>query len=855
MAARTTLWVLAATLAATAPAAAQDDASPGARARELARSGRYQDALALLGGDTGPAPDPALEVQRGELLLDVGRWDDAEASFRRAVQSRAPARSLAQLRLGEIQDLRGHGDEAARVYDGFIDLYNGGGQLSATDLLAVGLAVAHLGRRSSVLFQDALKALDEAAAADPGDPRVPLAIGDLFLAKYNSTEAHDAYRQVLETDPENPDALLGEARALDFDGDGRALETVEKALDVNPRHPGALTFLARLHLKAEEYDEARNAAEAALETNPNSLQALSVLAATEHLRGDEAAYARVRDRALALNPAYADLFVTVGELAVDHRKYADAVSLAREAVRRDSLSWEGWGLLGMNRLRTGEIEQGRRDLEKAFQGDPYNPWYKNTLDLLDTFQDYTTVTTPHFHLVMRKDEADILATYATTLAEEAYAALRARYGAEPPTPIRLEIFPRHADFSVRTLGLVGLGALGVSFGSTLVMDSPSAREPGDFNWQSTLWHELAHAFHLAMTDHNVPRWFSEGLAMREQRVAHAYWGFGASVAFLQAYQSGRMPPVSHLNEAFVRPTFPGQVPLAYYEASLVFDWMEETHGFQAVRAFLQGYGREESTAELTRSVLGMSPDELDDTFDDYVRERFRGALRATAETGSPLSGMFGQVGPANPAAPSLDDLRRSVRQRPGDFSAQLALGRALAADEQWDEAEEHLRTALELFPEYGGPDGPLLYLARMYNARGDKEEAADALQAMGELGENLYDVHLAEAGLRRELGDPAGERRALARAVEIYPYDMDVHGRLAELMAEAGDRQGAVRERRAILALKPVDAADAHYRLALALRDAGDRDEARTQVLRALEVAPGFEPALDLLLELRGGGS
>ena len=77
---------------------------------------------------------------------------------------------------------------------------------------------------------------------------------------------------------------------------------------------------------------------------------------------------------------------------------------------------------------------------------------------------------------------------------------------------------------MRTLGETGLGALGVSFGSVLVMDSPAARERGEYNWASTLWHELAHAFHLAMTDHRVPRWFSEGLAVHEQRQGAARVG-------------------------------------------------------------------------------------------------------------------------------------------------------------------------------------------------------------------------------------------------------------------------------------------------------------------------------------------
>jgi tetratricopeptide (TPR) repeat protein len=83
---------------------------------------------------------------------------------------------------------------------------------------------------------------------------------------------------------------------------------------------------------------------------------------------------------------------------------------------------------------------------------------------------------------------------------------------------------------------------------------------------------------------------------------------------------------------------------------------------------------------------------------------------------------------------------------------------------------------------------------------------------------------------------------------------MDYHARLAEVYAASEEREKAVRERRAVVALQPVDRAEALYQLALALRDAGDRSEARTQVVRALEAAPAFERAQELLLELSGPG-
>ena len=72
----------------------------------------------------------------------------------------------------------------------------------------------------------------------------------------------------------------------------------------------------------------------------------------------------------------------------------------------------------------------------------------------------------------------------------------------------------HADFAVRTVGLPGLGALGVTFGTVVAMDSPSGRKPGSFNWATTLWHEMDHVFVLTATHNRVPRWFAEGLAVR-----------------------------------------------------------------------------------------------------------------------------------------------------------------------------------------------------------------------------------------------------------------------------------------------------------------------------------------------------
>jgi len=99
-------------------------------------------------------------------------------------------------------------------------------------------------------------------------------------------------------------------------------------------------------------------------------------------------------------------------------------------------------------------------------------------------------------------------------------------------------------------------------------------------------------------------------------------------------------------------------------------------------------------------------------------------------------------------------------------------------------------------------------------------------------------------------GDKAGAAGALERAIFMNPYERAQHERLADLYKGLGDRARVVRERKAIVALAPVDRASALYQLALAQHEAGDAAGARKSVLRALEDAPNYADAQRLLLTL-----
>ena len=134
----------------------------------------------------------------------------------------------------------------------------------------------------------------------------------------------------------------------------------------------------------------------------------------------------------------------------------------------------------------------------------------------------------------------------------------AKYRFKPQRPVQVELYPDHEDFAVRTVGLPGVGLLGVTFGYVIAMDSPSGRRPGSFHWGTTLWHEMAHVVTLEATNHLVPRWFSEGISVYEEWVADPAWGDRISPDVIKAIKDDEFLPIAELDGGFVRPKNPKQ---------------------------------------------------------------------------------------------------------------------------------------------------------------------------------------------------------------------------------------------------------------------------------------------------------
>ncbi len=815
-----------------------------ALARTLALVGRYDDAeRTAREASTAPGGREVLNTL-GEILMARGKRAAAESSFVRAVAAGASDSLTARLNEAIARYADGDHDGALRQFDHFIDVYNlHADQLTSAQMTDVALAVQHLGETNPDLFHDAVRAFNRAIALDGDNLDARDALGELFLDKYNSADAQTTFAEALRINPSDPRTLLDAARRHAFDGQPGVDSLLTRALAVNPNYVDALVFQAGMLADAEQYADARRVVEHALQVNPNSVRALAVAAGIRYITGDSLGFRELEQKAEAVSPHNAVFYTQVAEMVGRVRLYAAAARFAQEGVRADPRAWHAYAVLGMNQLRLGQIATGRASLDTAFKGDPYDVWTKNTLDLLDTFKNYDEIADGKFHFMIEKDESGILSIYMEPLAEKAYETFQATYDYTPPPPIRIEVYRTNADFSVRTVGMTGLGALGVSFGTTLAFDSPAAQDAGPFNWGSTMWHELAHTFTLGLSRHHVPRWLSEGLSVWEEHHGRPGWGSHVSAGFLQAFLGGRLVPVSRMNDGFMRPAYPQQVLYSYYQASLVCDLIARDWGDSALVSMLRHYAADESTEEVFRKVLHTDPKSFDTRFTTYVRQRFATQIAAISDDSS-------RVDTSQPTAA----LVKRADGAPRDFRVQLLVGMALIQRRDTNAAIPVIERARALFPEFSTDHGPYPWLAHAYEARHEYAKAVAVLRGITDNDESDYATRLELAHVLEESGDLKGAEQTLSDALYINPFEVAVHQHLAELAEKLNDHRVDVRERRAIVALGPVDRAGALYQLALAQHRAGDDTAAKRTVLRSLEQAPNYARAQELLLTLVGGG-
>lgn len=792
-------------------------------------AGRFDEARALAAAE----PDWVGTYIQGRSAERAGAYDEAGRHYRLAA-TQDPAGESA-LALATLLARTGRRDEALPIWQAVL----AGGQTRRT-----GPTMARAARAAHALGQVRLANayFQTAANLAPDDPDIHTRWGDLFLEKFEYAEARASYDMALKADSGWVPALIGLARTL-ADTNPTASEAVARqALAIDAAQPDALLLLASQAIDASTREEARTSIGRVLEENPRHLEALALSAALAYLgdRRDEGA--RLTGEARAINPRTGEVARIIGERLARQYRFDEAVGFLREAVALDPANSRAQASLGLHLLRTGDEAAARTALETAFTADPFDTVTYNLLSLLDTLDGFVTITAPNLIVRLHPQDAPVLQPYLVPLAEQALAELSRRYKFTPEGPILVEVFPRHDDFAVRTMGLPGmLGALGACFGRVVTMDSPRARPPGSFNWAATLWHELAHVITLQMSGNRLPRWLSEGISTYEEMRARPGWGNESQLLFAQSHASGRLIPLADLNAGFAKLE---TINLAYHQASVLVAHLVDAHGEEKLFTFVRSFGEGlDDQAALTRAY-DRTWETLQPEFDAYVAKRYDAVTPALADIAEPPPGRSADAAAWQAFADKFA----------GNFRVQMAAATPLLRLNDLDGARRVLERAAALVPFAAGADSPwrLLVTVALKQERPD-----DARRYIA----TLLDVdHTAAQPMRQLLSlagaadDAVQRQQAAERLIEIDPFDAAAHSTLGELALARGDVTLALRELQTAVDAGPPNPAEALTSLAEATLRMGQRDAAKGHLIRALEATPRYERAQELLLQVLESG-
>jgi cellulose synthase operon protein C len=672
-------------------------------------------------------------------------------------------------------------------------------------------------------LEDYKQANDEfrIAVAQPKSPALwRVRWGMLYYARSQNDIAVDLFNEALAQDAMNARAYLGLAMVAIDGFDDNASKYAAKAVEADPKLVEAHELMANLDLENSNPEGAVKEADIAIALSPDALHAMAVRAAADLLDDKTADADAWVAKIKAVNPSYGEGYAIMGWHLVLNRRYAEGITYYRKAIAADPQLWSAHSQLGINLMRMGEEDEPRKELELAYNNGQQDPQTRNSLKLLDTYKNFVTTRDDTTILRLDKSEADLLRPYFEDQLHKSIATYTAKYKVKLDGPVQLEVYPNHEDFAVRTMGMPGLGALGVTFGEVVAMDSPSGRKPGDFNWGATMWHEMSHVFILTATHHRVPRWFTEGLAVHEEGVANPMWANRLTPDVVAAIRDKKLLPVTKMDQGFIFPEYPEQVLVSYYQAGTICDYIAEHWGNDALMGMVHSFAELKPTPEAIQANLHLTPEEFDKQYAAWLDKR---------------------VGPTV-----------------ANFDAWRAQLKALVGMSEKHDEDGVIASAagvIAMYPEYVEDANAYEIVANAQLVKGNKQVAADALKLYELIGGENPKTLEKLASLEEELGHAKEAADTLDQLNFIYPEDEGVHRKLGELWLAQRNSAGAVREFQAVVALKPLDKASAEFDLARAYYAEGDKAKAEESVLASLEVAPGFKPAQKLLLEIESGKS
>ncbi len=801
--------------------------------------GNYEDVIktAKKQVEDGSSSDWRILLVRS--LLTVGRYGEAYTNAQNGVDD-YPVRLQSFLLAREAalyqNDLRGANQRLSQAQD---ILEQRRGLNGSDNLVAAGEVMLLLGVEPQVVLQNCFRPAEQSASA----PREAfLASGNLALDKHDFSLAADTFRAGLKKFPDDPDMEYGLARAFEpsFQPKDREemMRHIDAALKTNPRHIPTLLLLADQMIDAEGYDEADKQLALVLQVNPHQPQALAYRSVLAHLRNDPGGEREFREAALKFYQTNPEVDYLIGKKLAQKYRFAEGAAAQRRSLGFEPDFLPAQRELADDLLRLGQDDDGWQLAENTHKKDAYDVTSYNLSMLHERMMKFQTLTNEHFIVHMSPLEAELYGDRVLDLLSRARETLCSKYGVELTQPTTVEIFPEQRDFAVRTFGMPGNpGYLGVCFGSVITANSPASQAPNPANWEDVLWHEFCHVVTLTATRNRMPRWLSEGISVYEERQANPLWGEKMNLAYRNMVLNGELTPLGKLSGAFLAPTNSEHLLFAYYESSLVVEFIVDRFGLDALKKIL---GDLHDGVEINQAIAAHTAPlpEMEKQFAAFANERAE-KLAPGVDVMKP------------PATHSENEKTAWEIGHPNNYYSRMEDATKFMRAKEWAKAKPILESVAEDYHGERKDENPLWLLAVTERNLRDTNAELATLQKFALQESDYEDLFIRLVELCGERQDWNSVTNYADRLLAINPLSSVPYRGLAQADTALGNKEQAITAYRKLLALDPPDPAETHFQLAKLLHARGSSDaEAKRHVLEALEEAPRFREAQRLLLEL-----
>ena len=377
----------------------------------------YQRATALQ--EAGDLPEALLVYQQargiddryaeihyrmGQVLFRLGRYNEAESSFRQAVEEDvAPLRILGSMQR-VIEDVAAsenvplidfpgilreayfrHYDHAVFGKEFFPDHVH----TNMEGYRLLGLALFEHLASQNIVIPDAswnaarIDAVNEAliAGLDPGTEGYTfMNLGKVLDWAGKFEEACNLFKRGL--DILGPSPFIYEQLARSLYGLGRydeAMHYLREKLVIAPESPGVHSRLAMIYERQGKTDEAIMHARAELEINPDDYHVHAALANLLVEHGDDAAASEHYNTALQLKPDNQYVRVELAQLLIRLHRYDEALQHAQEALRINPEQYQTHDALGLIMKHQGHPEAAARHFTEALRLEPGDSVAKENL--------------------------------------------------------------------------------------------------------------------------------------------------------------------------------------------------------------------------------------------------------------------------------------------------------------------------------------------------------------------------------------------------------------------------------------------------------------------------------------------